>query len=73
MAKIAQFFSYLHQVLISVPTNGYHNISRVVNPQMRSICESFQATNTRSRRNIPTHMLKNKSKDLKEGQVAVGR
>ncbi|KEF62872.1 uncharacterized protein A1O9_00845 [Exophiala aquamarina CBS 119918] len=41
MARIAQFFSYLHSILISVPQHGYHNISRVVQPQIRSISESF--------------------------------
>lgn len=41
MARISQFFAYLHSILISVPQHGYHNISRVVQPQIRSISESF--------------------------------
>ncbi|KIV96123.1 hypothetical protein PV10_00027 [Exophiala mesophila] len=43
MARITQFFSYLHSILTSIPQHGYHNISRVVQPQIRNISESFTA------------------------------
>lgn len=43
MARIAQLFSYLHSVLTSIPQHGYHNISRVVQPQIRNISDSFTA------------------------------
>lgn len=39
--------SCLHNLLIQLPQNGYHNISRVVQPQIRSITESFVASSTR--------------------------
>ena len=60
MARIAQFFSYLHDILIAVPQHGYHNISRVVQPQMRSICESFQA-NTRMGMGLPRSKITSKA------------
>lgn len=48
MAKITNWLSTWHAFLTALPQNGYHNLSRVVQPQMRSICESFQATSLRS-------------------------
>ncbi|EXJ73647.1 uncharacterized protein A1O5_03409 [Cladophialophora psammophila CBS 110553] len=43
--------SCLHNLLIQLPQNGYHNISRVVQPQIRSISESFTIATSASRRN----------------------
>lgn len=48
MSRVSQFFAYLHSLIIQVPQHGYHNISRVVQPQIRSISESFLA-NPKSR------------------------
>ncbi|KIY03132.1 uncharacterized protein Z520_01599 [Fonsecaea multimorphosa CBS 102226] len=42
--------SCLHNLLIQLPQNGYHNISRVVQPQMRNISESFTVANSTARR-----------------------
>jgi hypothetical protein len=51
MARLARFFAYLHSLVISVPQQGYHNISRVVQPQIRGLSESFiQATSSSSSR-----------------------
>ncbi|KIX00997.1 uncharacterized protein Z518_10063 [Rhinocladiella mackenziei CBS 650.93] len=47
MARIAAFFAYLHTLLIQVPQHGYHNISRVIQPQIRSISEGFIASSSR--------------------------
>jgi hypothetical protein len=38
--------SCLHNLLIQVPQNGYHNISRVVQPQIRSLSDSFVASSS---------------------------
>ena len=48
MAKITTWLSTIHALLTSLPQNGYHNISRVVQPQMRSICEVLQAGSSTS-------------------------
>lgn len=58
MAKIANWLSTWHAFLTALPQNGYHNISRVVQPQMRSLCESFQATSLRSKSDIEMRPLK---------------
>jgi hypothetical protein len=36
--------AYLHSLLTSIPQHGYHNISRVIQPQIRSLGESIIAT-----------------------------
>ncbi|OQV02519.1 hypothetical protein CLAIMM_07706 [Cladophialophora immunda] len=43
--------SCLHNLLIQLPQNGYHNISRVMQPQMRSLSESLTIANPAARRN----------------------
>ncbi|EXJ88934.1 hypothetical protein A1O3_01998 [Capronia epimyces CBS 606.96] len=52
MARIATFLAYLHTLLIQVPQNGYYNISRLVQPQIRSIAESLTANTTNSGRGV---------------------
>ncbi|ETN41273.1 uncharacterized protein HMPREF1541_03208 [Cyphellophora europaea CBS 101466] len=70
MARITNWLSTLHAFLTALPQNGYHNISRVVNPQMRSICESFQANSRRAKDDIELQLLKPRSKQdgLKQTQ-----
>ncbi|KIW43261.1 uncharacterized protein PV06_04382 [Exophiala oligosperma] len=46
MARISRFFAYLHSLLIQVPQHGYHNISRVIQPQMRHLSEGFTANSS---------------------------
>lgn len=58
MARITNWLSTLHAFLTALPQNGYHNISRVVQPQMRSICESFQANPLRSKSGIELQSMK---------------
>jgi hypothetical protein len=43
MARLTNWLSTLHAFLTALPSNGYHNISRVIQPQMRSISESLLA------------------------------
>jgi hypothetical protein len=43
MARLTNWLSTLHAFLTALPQNGYHNISRVIQPQMRSISESLLA------------------------------
>jgi hypothetical protein len=38
--------SCIHNLLIQLPQNGYHNISRVVQPQIRNISDSFVASSS---------------------------
>ena len=49
-ANMGRFFttmlSCIHNLLIQLPQNGYHNISRVVQPQMRNISDSFVASSS---------------------------
>jgi len=70
MAKITNWLSTLHAFLTALPQNGYHNISRVVQPQMRSICESFQANSLRSKSGIELQTMKprGRSNGLKSAQ-----
>ncbi|OAP65399.1 hypothetical protein AYL99_01371 [Fonsecaea erecta] len=42
--------SCLHNLLIQLPQNGYHNISRVMQPQIRNISESLTIANSTARR-----------------------
>jgi hypothetical protein len=58
MARISQFFAYLHSILIQVPQHGYHNISRVIQPQIRSLSESFTASSKRSGKDIELQPMK---------------
>jgi len=66
MTRISTFFAYLHTLLIQVPQHGYHNISRIVQPQLRSISESILANSGRSKQDIELQTLKPKQKSGKE-------
>jgi len=56
MARIAQFFSYLHSIMLQVPQQQYHNISRLVQPQIRSIANSFMISSPKTRNAIETQV-----------------
>ncbi|KIW50629.1 hypothetical protein PV05_09420 [Exophiala xenobiotica] len=58
MGRISQFFAYLHSILVQVPQHGYHNISRVVQPQIRSLSESFTASSNRISKDIELQPMK---------------
>ena len=47
---ITMILSCLHNLLIQVPQNGYHNISRVVQPQIRNISDGLTAASPLGRR-----------------------
>ena len=49
MARIAQFFSYLHSIMLHVPEQQYHNISRLIQPQIRSIANTFTLVSPRTK------------------------
>lgn len=60
MARISRFFAYLHSLLIQVPQHGYHNISRVIQPQMRNLSEGFTANSSRVNKDIELQPMKPK-------------
>lgn len=43
MARITSILECLHTVAVQVPEHQYHNISRLMQPQIRSVCDSFKA------------------------------
>jgi hypothetical protein len=69
MARITNWLSTWHAFLTALPQNGYHNLSRVVQPQMRSICESFQAKSLRSKADIQMQTFKSRSKNAASRNV----
>ena len=60
MARISALLACIHHFLIQVSQHGYHNISRVIQPQIRSISESFIASGARSSKDIELQPLKPK-------------
>ncbi|EXJ94604.1 hypothetical protein A1O1_03000 [Capronia coronata CBS 617.96] len=60
MAKISIFLGYLHALLIQVPQHGYHNISRVFQPQIRSLADSLTANTSRVGKEIELQSMKPK-------------
>ncbi|RMD42390.1 hypothetical protein DV735_g2713, partial [Chaetothyriales sp. CBS 134920] len=72
---MAKIFAYLHHLFLSVPQHGYHNISRVVQPQMRSISESFQVQGlqlspTKKSIGLQQQSVKNHIKNTPKGKKA---
>jgi hypothetical protein len=60
MARISQFLSYLHWVMVA-PQHQYHNISRVMQPQLRCIGESFCLGSSKTKKQeVPLQLLKRK-------------
>jgi len=72
--------SCLHNLLIQLPQNGYHNISRVVQPQIRNISDGFTAASPIGRRagrgnmgrdgGIEMQSMKSKRQGQRDGNVA---
>ena len=60
MARLSAWLACIHHFLIQVPQHGYHNISRVIQPQIRSISESFIVSGSRSNKDIELQPLKPK-------------
>lgn len=60
MARISQFLSYLHWVMVA-PQHQYHNISRVMQPQLRCIGESLLLGSSKTKKQeVPLQLLKRK-------------
>jgi hypothetical protein len=73
MARLNQLFSYIHNLILHLPQNGYHNISKVMQPQMRCISESFTANpyvSSKKVKGLKMKSVKPAAKNGGNGQVA---
>jgi hypothetical protein len=73
MARLNQFFSYIHNLILHLPQNGYHNISKLMQPQMRCISESFTANpylSNKKTKGLKMKSVKPAAKPDGRGQVA---
>ncbi len=69
MGRFTTFLACLHNLVIQVPQNGYHNISRVVQPQIRSLSESFTISGGSGRTN--TNTTTTTGKDIGQGPTTM--
>lgn len=63
---IPQFLACIHHFLIQIPQSGYHNISRLVQPQIRSLSEGLTAGSNRVSKNMNLKSMKPKTKAAQE-------
>ncbi|KIV82122.1 hypothetical protein PV11_04252 [Exophiala sideris] len=63
---IPQFLACIHHFLIQIPQSGYHNISRLIQPQIRSLSEGLTAGSNRVSKDIGFKGIKPKPQNAKE-------
>lgn len=70
MARITEFFQYLHSIMLHIPQQQYHNISRLMQPQIRSLADSFTVLSPQTRKALGTQVTR---PGQQEKQSAVSR
>lgn len=64
MARTTSLLACLHSVIVQVPEHQYHNISRVMQPQIRSLCDGLMAGAEQAKQEEREQMLSSRPRTV---------